>query len=345
MLQPEKLTGGDLTDVSQFLGNLRTPENPFLPHVMFIKLVQDISARGIFSGIAPFIVYCCAAIIIFIFVIMAAGLWYFDGYGKKGIHKKEKQLSSGYKFKPAGIFVSQLSKDAKYLVRDTSQWIQVVFLVGIVVIYLFNMYKLPEDVMGLKNIIYFLNIGFIGFVLAAIGARFILPVISVEGRAFWTYRSSPTTMKRYVMDKFVAYSIPMVIVGQIVSFISIRILKSDPFINYVTIFSTLMVTIVISGVGAGFGGYFAKFTIKNPEELITGIAGLTYMFVTSLFVGLMLVLEAEPVREYYLTSMVRAKKFMLIQYLPFFALVAVAGIAISAAALWAGIRKLEKIEM
>jgi hypothetical protein len=217
--------------------------------------------------------------------------------------------------------------------------------VGIVVIYLFNMYKLPEDVMGLKNIIYFLNIGFIGFVLAAIGARFILPVISVEGRAFWTYRSSPTTMKRYVMDKFVAYSIPMVIVGQIVSFISIRILKSDPFINYVTIFSTLMVTIVISGVGAGFGGYFAKFTIKNPEELITGIAGLTYMFVTSLFVGLMLVLEAEPVREYYLTSMVRAKKFMLIQYLPFFALVAVAGIAISAAALWAGIRKLEKIEM
>ncbi|PKL92943.1 MAG: hypothetical protein CVV21_00950 [Candidatus Goldiibacteriota bacterium HGW-Goldbacteria-1] len=345
MLEPEKLSAGSMQDVSEFLKYLRTPESFFLPHTHFISIVKDVTAYGIYRGIGPLLAYGSAAILIFALVIKAAGLWYFDGYGKKGIYKKEKPLAAGRAFTRRKVFESQLIKDVKYLVRDTSQWIQVVFLFGVVVIYLFNMYKMPSELFDLKNVIYFLNIGFIGFIISAIGSRFILPVISVEGRAFWIYRSAPTTMTKYVIDKFIAYGIPMMIIGLVIALLSIRILKSDPFINYVTIFSTVCVTLVISGVGTGFGGYFANFKIKNAEEMITGVAGLSYMFVTMVFIGITLALVADPVRDYYRSTLVRAIVFNPREYIWLFAAAFVSSVAITVFSLWAGINRLKKMEI
>ncbi|HPN64830.1 MAG TPA: hypothetical protein PK247_06475 [Candidatus Goldiibacteriota bacterium] len=345
MLEPEKLSAGSMQDVSEFLKYLRTPESFFLPHTHFISIVKDVTAYGIFRGMGPLAAYGSAAIIVFTLVIKAAGLWYFDGYGKKGIHKKEKPLPAGRAFTRRRIFLSQLIKDLKYLVRDTSQWIQVVFLFGVVAIYLFNMYKMPSELFDLKNVIYFLNIGFIGFIISAIGSRFILPVISVEGRAFWIYRSAPTTMTKYVIDKFIAYGIPMMIIGMLIAFLSIRILKSDPFINMVTVFSTFFVTLVIAGTGTGFGAYFANFKIKNPEELITGAAGLSYMFLTSLYIGALLMLIARPVRTYYMSTLVKAYKFDAMEFWWMFLAAAVLAVLITVLSLWAGIKRLKKMEI
>jgi|GEM_PF-1164744 len=345
MLEPEKLSGASLNDVTSFLNSLRAPESPLLPHTHFAGLIRDITGSGVLNAIGPFLIQCCAALVIAALTLKAAQLWYFDGYGRKGIHRKEKPLPLSYRFAKRTVFMAQLNKDVKYLARDTSQWIQVVFLFGIIAIYLFNMYKLPADLFNLKNVIYFLNIGFIGFVMSAIGSRFILPVISIEGRAFWTYRSAPTTMGKYVTDKFLAYGIPMMLIGLLIALLSIRILKSDSFINYVTIFSTICVTLVISGVGTGFGGLFANFTIKNPEELITGVAGLTYMFVTMVFIGITLALIAVPVREYYMATLVRAIKFEPVSYIWYFAAAAASSVAVTVFSLWAGIKRLEKIEI
>ena len=154
-----------------------------------MRIVKEVTAggdirraAGTFSGIFP------RGVIMFALAIAAAGRFYFEGYGRKGAFKKEKPLSKNYRYERRAFFLSQLSKDLKYLVRDTSQWIQVVFLFGLVFIYLFNIYKLPADLYGLKDFIFFLNIAFIGLILTAVGARFVLPVISNEGRSFWIYQ-------------------------------------------------------------------------------------------------------------------------------------------------------------
>lgn len=345
MLEPEKLSGASLNDVTSFLNSLRTPDTPFLPHTHFVGLIRDITAKGMLNATGPFLIQICAAFVTAALTLKSAQLWYFDGYGRKGIHRKEKPLSPSYRFAKRNIFAAQINKDIKYMARDTSQWIQVVFLFGVVVIYLFNIYKLPSDLFNLKNIIYFLNIGFIGFVMAAIGSRFILPVISIEGRAFWIYKSAPVTMTKYIINKFLAYGIPVMITGILVALISIKILRSDEYINFVTLFSTVCVTLVISAVGTGFGGLFANFTIKNPEEMITGAAGLTYMFVTMVFIGIMLAFIATPVRQYYMTSMVKAMVFNPKDYIWFFAAAAFLAAVISVISLWAGIKKLEKMEI
>jgi ABC-2 type transport system permease protein len=345
MLQPEKLTGAGFSQVNEFLQNLRTPESVWLPHTHFVRIVKEVTASGIYSGLPDFFAYFSASVIMFALAITAARLFYFEGYGRKGAYKKEKPLGRDYKYENRAFFLSQLSKDFKYLVRDTSQWIQVVFLFGLVFIYLFNIYKLPAELYGLKDFIFFLNIAFIGLILSAVGARFVLPVISNEGRSFWVFKAAPITMARYVMYKFLVYSVPLILTGQIVAIISIKMLRSSGFINYVTLYSIFFVTLVIASVGAGFGAFFADFNIKNPESLVTGAAGLAYMFVSFIYIAAVMALESGAVREFYISRLVRAMKFSAAGYAGNFALVAVIAIVISAAALWAGTARLNRMEI
>ncbi len=345
MLQPEKLSGSSFVEVNSFIQNLRTPESPWLPHTQFVRLIEKISASGIYAGIGPFLYFLSASFIILALVLKASGSLYFEGYGRKGAYIKQKPLAEAYEYKKKLKFLSQMDKDFKYLVRDTSQWIQLVFLTGIVFIYLFNLYKLPSELYGLKDFIFFLNIGFIGMVLSAVGARFVLPVISTEGKGFWIFKTAPMSMEQFVMYKFIVYSLPLVITGQIVAFISVSMLKPGAFIDILTFFSTFFITIVISSVGIGFGAYFANFNIKNPEDLITGVAGLAYMFVSFLFVALVLFIEAGIVKDYYMSRLVKAYAFKPWSYTVNFLLIFLAAIIISSAAIWAGIRKLKRMEI
>ena len=159
------------------------------------------------------------------------------------------------------------------------------------------------------------------------------------------YKTAPVTMKQYVLRKAFVYGIPLVITGLIVAIVSVRVLKSNAFVNYLTFFSVICVTVVISSVGTGFGAYFADFNIKNPEELVTGAAGLAYMFVSFIFTALVLFFESGVIKNYYMSKLVKAHTFSPLEHWTNFAAVGIITAAVSAAALWAGINKLNKMEI
>jgi ABC-2 type transport system permease protein len=345
MLEPEKLTGANEEEVMSFIKNLQTPESIFLPHAALMRIIADVTAAGIFQGLQALLYYFSVSLLVFAVTVYTARKWYFEGYAKKGVYKKEKPLPQSYEYKEKPFFLSMLYKDSQYLLRDTSQWIQIVFLFGLVIIYLFNIYKLPADLFDIKNLIYFLNIGFIGFVLAAVGSRLILPVVSNEGKGFWIFKTAPVSMAKYVFQKFITYCIPMVLTGQAVAVLSIIFLKTDRFVSVLTVISALLITLVISGVGVGLGAYFVNFRIKNPEELITGVAGITYMFVTILFVSGLMVIEAGPVRDFYMAKFLKFKNFDPGAYWNEVLLAAAVAAAVIALSLWAGIQKLKRMEL
>jgi ABC-2 type transport system permease protein len=90
---------------------------------------------------------------------------------------------------------SLLLKDVKTFVRDTTQWSQLLLLLALVVVYLYNFSVLPSNftfaTFYLQNLFSFLNLGLAGFVLAAVAVRFVFTSVSGEGQAFWIIRSSP----------------------------------------------------------------------------------------------------------------------------------------------------------
>jgi ABC-2 type transport system permease protein len=91
-----------------------------------------------------------------------------------------------------------LIKDLKVFLRDTAQWSQLLLLLALAVVYVYNFQVLDLDrvpYMGfvIRNLYAFLNLLMAAFVLSAVAVRFVFPAVSAEGGPAST---SPTPVGR-----------------------------------------------------------------------------------------------------------------------------------------------------
>ena len=89
-----------------------------------------------------------------------------------------------------------LLKDVKIFLRDVSQWSQLLLLLALVLVYLYNFRVLDLDripyMSGMvKNVYAFVNLAMAGLVMSTVCARFVFPAVSAEGAAFWIIRTAP----------------------------------------------------------------------------------------------------------------------------------------------------------
>ena len=89
-----------------------------------------------------------------------------------------------------------LVKDLKVFLRDTTQWSQLLLLVALALVYVYNFRVLDLDRIPymsrlVKNAYAFVNLAMAAFVTAAVAVRFVFPAVSAEGAAFWIVRTSP----------------------------------------------------------------------------------------------------------------------------------------------------------
>ncbi|MCX8093651.1 MAG: hypothetical protein N3E50_05740, partial [Candidatus Goldbacteria bacterium] len=344
-LQPEKLTAASFEQMGEFIKALSAPEFILFPHVQFVNIVREITVKGVLLGLPSFLIYFSIALLCFLITLFFAKKFYFLSYGKKDYYKKEKTKTLDLNYRRKNFFINQLIKDLKWSLRDTTRWMQIVFLGGLIAIYLFNLYKLPEELYNLRQMIYYLNIFFIGLILSAISARLILPSISIEGRSFWIYKAAPVSLSKYIFYKLFEYGIFIFLLGTFITFISIKILKPENFVVFLTVFTISAITIVISCMGVGFSGYFADFNIKNQEDILTGVPGIVYMFVSIFFILLIFLLESDIIKMYYISQLVKTKIFEIKRYTINFILIFFISFLFSVLPIWAGIKRLKEIEI
>jgi hypothetical protein len=91
-------------------------------------------------------------------------------------------------------------KDLKVFLRDTTQWSQLLLLVALALVYVYNF-----RVLDLDSIPYMSRRSRTatpsstcdgGFVTAAVAVRFVFPAVSAEGAAFWIVRTRPCRCAR-----------------------------------------------------------------------------------------------------------------------------------------------------
>ncbi len=80
-----------------------------------------------------------------------------------------------------------LVKDLKIFLRDVSQWSQLLLLLALVLVYLYNfrvldLERIPYMSAFIKNVYAFVNLAMAGFVMATVAVRFVFPAVSAEGR-------------------------------------------------------------------------------------------------------------------------------------------------------------------
>lgn len=305
--QPEKLLNPrSIYDVTEFFSRFSTPSSPFLPSSWTTSVLVAGRNGDRLPAMPLALLWSTGAALSVIGCWMARGL-YGIGYSRAQ-ESRPARLSSlplvdailetlSRPFEPR--FRSILLKDLRTFLRDTTQWSQLLLLVALVVVYLYNFSVLPANftfaTFYLQNLFSFLNLGLAGFVLAAVAVRFVFTSISSEGRAFWILRSSPLTMEKLLWSKFWTALPPLLLLSQVLTVASNQFLGATLFMTVLSSVTILFVTFGIVGLGVGMGAAFPKFKFENVTQIAGSSGGLLYMIAATSFIAAVLFLESVPV--------------------------------------------------
>jgi ABC-2 type transport system permease protein len=198
---------------------------------------------------------------------------------------------------------SLLVKDVKVFLRDTTQWSQLLLLLALVLVYLYNfrvldLDRLPYMSALIKNGYAFVNLGLASFVLAAIAVRFVFPAVSVEGPAFWLVRTAPVDMGSFLWCKFWTGLAPILLLSEALTVASNEFLGVDPFLKALTAVAVFAMAFALVGLAAGMGAQHPRFGFENVTQIAGSYGGIAFMILAVLFILAEVALLAWPSSVY-----------------------------------------------
>ncbi|HDI78755.1 MAG TPA: hypothetical protein ENF54_03850 [Desulfobacteraceae bacterium] len=310
LLRPERLVDPDsFFSIIHYMGALKKTDSPYLPTFWITSILWSLLTNK--KG-SPFIfntlMLWSTALALTVINIWLSRWIYFKGYSKA--HEAKRRIITGSFInniikKLLSPFMSQdlvlmIDKEIRTFFRDNTQWSQLLLLLALIVVYLYNFKVLPLEkayirIDILQNEIAFLNLGLSGFVVSAIATRFIYPSISSEGEAFWIIRSSPFSMHRFIWCKYLIYLPFMLILGGILIISTNIILNVSKTLMYSTSITLFFITFSIVAIALRIGAQYPNFRYENIAQISTGIGGLTFMIISVAFITLIMAIEAGPV--------------------------------------------------
>ena len=308
-LQPEKLADPEaFSSLVEYFARMATPASPLLPSQWAAEALIPLLQRK--GGEPLFYLGLLASngVVALLFGSWLSRRLYLEGFsksqeGRSARISQSRLLEGGLALlgRPLPLpYRALLAKEIKTFLRDRTQWSQLFLLGALMVVYIYNFSVLPlkKSPIGsfyLQNLLSFLNLGLAGFVLAAVGARFAFPAISLERNSFWIIKSSPLSLKRFLWGKFFLILPPLLILAEALIITTNLLLHVTPLMMGLSTATIFLMTFGIVGLGVGLGAIYPRFQVENVAQISTGFGGIIYMIYCLLFVGSIVVLEAWPV--------------------------------------------------
>lgn len=306
-LEPERITNPtEMMSIFQYMANLQAPVAGYSPSFWVSQAILYSVKRPLDNYFYYLMLLMITATILLFLNLTLARFVYYTGWAssQEASRKvfKHSFLARLHDTKLVRLLPRELTallfKDIRLFFRDTSQWSQILLLLVLVIVYVFNIYKLPLDLLLLRFLVSFLNIGMVGFVVAAVALRFVFPQVSLEGNSFWVIRSAPLTMKRFLWEKFWLSVTPLSVLAVCLIIFSNIVLKVSLFMMVFSTMTVLFLTIGLTSMGIGMGAGFPRFRVENIAQIESSIGGVLYMIFSLFYIGFTIALEALPVRMY-----------------------------------------------
>jgi len=309
-IRPEQLLRAEsLPDVTGFFQTLQSPVTPLLPsfwagELLFASLNGNLDLIHAGALWTTALASCV--------VLRAAGeRWHFSGYSRSQEAPKRRAMTLG-----AADFVARILpfspvrrqlflKDTKIFMRDVSQWSQLLLLLALVLIYLYNfrvldLQRVPYMSGFIKNVYAFVNLGLASFVLATVAARFVFPAVSAEGAAFWIIRTSPISLRDFLWSKFWTGLVPVLVLTEGLTVAANELLGVDPVLKAVSACAIIFLSFALVGLATGLGARYPRFTADNPSQVAGSYGGIVYMILAVLLIIVTIVLLGWPSMTYLL---------------------------------------------
>jgi ABC-2 type transport system permease protein len=313
-LQPERLLRVEsMPEVTAFFATLQSPITPLLPSFW--------AGEALFAGLQGgrdllhiAALWSTAAAVV-VLVGWAFERWHFTGFSKAQEARKARFTQWRLLDRVAGVLPLStvrrhlLIKDLKVFLRDVSQWSQLLLLLALMLVYLYNFRVLDLDRMPymsgfLKNVYAFLNLAMASFVMSTVTVRFVFPAVSAEGAAFWIIRTAPISLKDFLWSKFWTGLVPILVLTECLVVAGNELLGVDPFLKRMSAVAIVFMAFALVGLGTGLGARYPRFAADNPSQVAGSYGGVAFMIVAVLFIIVMIALLGWP-SSVYLFSQLR----------------------------------------
>jgi ABC-2 type transport system permease protein len=355
-LQPERLLRVEsMPEVTDFFATLQSPITPLLPSFW--------AGEALFAGLqgGRDLLHVAALWSTAAAVVVAVGWaferWHFAGFSKAQEARKARftqwrVLDVLVGLLPlSGVRRHLLIKDLKVFLRDVSQWSQLLLLLALMLVYLYNFRVLDLDRIPymsgfLKNTYAFLNLAMASFVMSTVTVRFVFPAVSAEGAAFWIIRSAPISLRDFLWSKFWTGLVPILILTEALIVAGNELLGVDPFLKRMSAVAIVFMAFALVGLGTGLGARYPRFAADNPSQVAGSYGGVAFMIVAVLFILVMIGLLGWP-SSIYLFSQFRRRPLSDLQQVMIyvcFASAALLSIAVWLLGMRAGVRALQEMD-
>ena len=355
-IRPERLLRVEsLPDITAFFATLQSPMTPLLPSFWAGETLFA-SLHGGRDLLHFFALWTTAASLTLV-LRATHERWHFSGFSnaqeaRKARFTKLQGLDRLANRLPiSAVRRHLLLKDAKVFFRDVSQWSQLLLLVALMLLYLYNFRVLDLDRIPymsgvVKNVYAFVNLGMTGLVMATVAVRFVFPSVSAEGAAFWIVRTAPIRLHDFLWSKFWIGLVPVLVLTEALTITGNYLLGVDPFLAAIAPVVVLFMSLALVGLATGLGARYPRFAADNASQVAGSYGGIAFMVIAVLFVLVMVTLVGWP-SSVYLFHQVRRVPLSSSQQLTMYGCF-VAAAAVSLATWWmgmrTGIRALEELD-
>jgi ABC-2 type transport system permease protein len=312
-IQPERLLRVEsMPEVTAFFATLQSPITPMLPSFWAGEaLFAGLQGGGDLLHIAALWSTAAAMIVV---VGWAFERWHFTGFSKAQEARKARFTQWRVLDTLAGLLPIStvrkhlLLKDLKVFLRDVSQWSQLLLLLALTLVYLYNFRVLDLDRIPymsgvLKNLYAFLNLAMASFVMSTVTVRFVFPAVSAEGAAFWIIRTAPISLRDFLWSKFWTGLVPILILTEGLIVAGNELLGVDPFLKRMCAVAVIFMAFALVGLGTGLGARYPRFAAENPSQVAGSYGGVAFMIVAVLFILVMIGLLGWPSSVYLFHQM------------------------------------------
>jgi ABC-2 type transport system permease protein len=353
-IRPEQLLKVEsLPDLTDFFATLQSPITPLLPsfwagETLFAALRGGrdlLHAGALWTTAAAGVVVLRAA----------SERWYFSGFSRSQEASKTRFTRlRGLEGLTRALPISNvrrqlLIKDLKIFLRDVSQWSQLLLLLALVLVYLYNfrvldLARIPYMSGFIKNVYAFINLGMAGFVMATVAVRFVFPAVSAEGAAFWIIRTAPISLRDFLWSKFWTGFVPVLVLTELLTVAANQFLGVDPALKMMAAVAIIFMSLALVGLAMGLGARYPRFG-GDPSQVAGSYGGVAFMMQSVLYILVMIALLGWPSSVYLLQQVRRAPLSIVRELLMLLSLAAAA--AMSLAIWWfsmrSGVRALERM--
>jgi len=312
-LTPERLAHpGGLAGFAAFLAQFGATGSPYLPTTWAAEaLVPLLGAR---AGDPLFHMGMLASTAAMLFVVSATVVervlltaWSRAQAGRVRAGGTERPLARwlGRLARPLPRLPALLLvKDVTVFLRDASQWSQLVLLSALVGIYVYNFSVLPlgDDsplAIAMRELAAVANLGLGAFVATAVAVRFVYPMVSLEGRAWWLLRTAPVALERLWWSKFWIGFLPLVGFAEALVAVTNRLLGVPGGMTALFLATLVPLVAAIVSLGLAFGSAYPRLDTQNAAQIATGFGAIVYMVACLGVIALVVGLEAWPVARLF----------------------------------------------